>query len=211
MWWWSERGYRPVRFLAGDDDGGGGGGDDDSGDDDSGKDDKPTFDPITSQDDFDRMVKDRIKRAEDKARKDAATATRKQIEDETAAASQKEQGKFQELYEAEQKKVVDLQKEIETLKGDAAKRDLDAVRAAMAKKYGIPEKMASRLVGDDEAAIEADAKAVAKDLGVEPPDTEGGSTKKATKKKGADSGGTYTFGSATRRVPFPDKVKPNKE
>lgn len=214
MWWWSERSYRPVRFLNGDDDGGGGGGDDSGGSDYPSKGDPPKFEPITSQDDFDRKVKARIKRAEEKAREEAEAATRRKIDDETAADRQKKQGEFEKLYEAEQKKVTDLEKKIADLEGAASKRDLDTVKATMAKKYGLPDELASRLSGDDEAAIEADAKALAKTVTAKPEkpaNTEGGSGKKTGGKPASSESTGYTFGSATRRVPFPDKVKPKED
>lgn len=205
MWWWSERGYQPFRLRSHDDSGGGGGGDDSGAKPEPKQDDPPKFEPITSQDDFDRMVKDRLARAEKKAREEAESATREKIKQETEAERAKQQGEFEKLYQAEQAKVADLEKQIADLKDQAAKRDLDGIRAALAKKYGLPDELASRLAGDDEAAIEADAKALAKTVAAKPPNTEGGAGKKTGgKPKGSDSTG-YTFGSATRRVPFPDK------
>lgn len=71
------------------------------------------------------------------------------------AADAKARGDWEKL-------ATDRQAEIDRLSAEVARRDADALRAKVAARHTLPEALAARLVGDDEAALEADAKELAK-------------------------------------------------
>jgi hypothetical protein len=54
-----------------------------------------------------------------------------------------------------------LQEQVQALVNERDKAKADAMRLKVAAKHGLPEVLASRLVGEDEAALEADAKVLA--------------------------------------------------
>lgn len=197
------RPWYSTRFFEADDPGGGGNPEDDPAE-------TTTSDSSTSQGDSADAWKARLARAEKKIRAEVEASVRAQIESEAVAKRQKEQGEFEQLYEAEQAKVVDLQRQIDDLTKAAQQRELDIVRRTMATRYGLPDELASRLTGDDDAAIEADAKALAKTIKVNPADTEGGAGgRSSAKSKGASTPG-YTF-RRTAVVPFPGHGARTKE
>lgn len=96
-----------------------------------------------TQEDLDKIIATRL--AAQRAQFDKTKA------DEKLAAD----GEWQKLaqsHEAENAK----------LKADLAKKDRDLIATKIAARYQLPETLAARLQGDDEAAIEADAKELAK-------------------------------------------------
>lgn len=101
-----------------------------------------------TQAELDSILKDRLKRAQDKAQADAAKAVA-----DAEAKALAEQGNYKALYEkAEQDKKDALER--------ATKLERAALQAQVAKAVGLPEALASRLVGDTEQDLEADAKAM---------------------------------------------------
>lgn len=170
----------------------------------------PEFKAPASEDELNRMIRDRIARAEKKAREEAEAATEKRIKDDAAAEEAKKQGNFQKLYEAEQQKAADLEERIKELEEQGKSQSLQSVRERIAKKLGLPSELADRLKGDDEAAIEADAKALAKTVAPKPPETEGGKGG-AGKGKPAANAGAPVFRPATSIVRFPDRVQAKAE
>lgn len=86
---------------------------------------------------------------------DAETATKKREADEAAAA-----GKFEELATARQQ-------EIDRLTADLAERDKTALREKVGRSQKLPDALIVLLQGDDEKALEAHAKELAKH--VKPP------------------------------------------
>jgi hypothetical protein len=172
--------------------------------------DKPkAFVPPKSQAEFDSWTQERIDRATEKIAKETADRVRQEIQDKAEAEAKKEAGKFDELFQEEQKKNTDLLGEIDELKASIAERDRKEVRNRIARKHNLPENLWDRLVGDDEKALEEDAKALAQVVKVQAPNTEGGSgdRRKGSRPKGGDQ--PYSF-RRDRVVMFPDKV-PAKE
>jgi hypothetical protein len=113
--------------------------------------------------------------------RNAAQAEAKRKADEDAAAAK---GEWEKLAAARQA-------EIDRLAAEIATRDHDALRAKVAAKHKLPADLASRLVGDDEAALEDDARALAKLVAARPPvDTEAG----------AGQGGAANQGSRSKTV-----------
>lgn len=116
------------------------------------------FKIIETQEQFDSMVKDRVERAKESARKEFA----EQIK---AMESMKEQltGKDTELT-ALKAKIDDLSAEkaktdesYKSMQNELSKVKLDALKQKIAIEEGVPIEIANRLTGDDEETIRKDA------------------------------------------------------
>lgn len=105
-----------------------------------------------TQAELDNAISERLKRAQTKMEEATAKA---RTEAERKAAE--EQGQYQKLYEQ-------MKAEAETAKTEAAQIRLTSLRERIARTLGLPDALAARLQGDDEEAITADAKALAKIL-----------------------------------------------
>lgn len=105
-----------------------------------------------SQADLDRIVKERLAQAERKAQ----TAAQKAREEAERKAAE-EQGEYKKLYETLQAKLTEAERKAHEL-------ELSQLRRAVADKVGIPAALASRLQGEDEAALEQDAKSLLQSL-----------------------------------------------
>lgn len=157
----------------------------------------PVAQPATfSQDEVNRL----IGKARDEGKKQAADeAKRKQTEDEAKA-----KGEWEKVAQAKEAEVADL-------KAQLANRDRALLVAKVAALHKLPSELADRLQGDDEAALDADAKALAKVVAARPaPDTEAGSGTN----NGAANGGrpkpktpegpVYAF-DGTKKVAWPNR------
>jgi hypothetical protein len=132
-------------------------------------------------------------------------ALRKEKTDAEAAKAKAEadeatkQGDFKKLYEAEQKKREDAERERDSEK-------MSALRTRVAAKHKLPDALADRLAGTTEEELEADAKELAKLVTAKAPvDTEAGAGNKGAgkgpsnrpippeKKEGEQSKPAYTF------------------
>jgi hypothetical protein len=88
---------------------------------------------------------------------------KKMVEDaiaNTKGSTESEMTKLKEQYE----------KENADLKAQVTKYEKDSLRLSIAKEFGIPESLASRLSGDDEETKKQDAENFAKALGQKPKD-----------------------------------------
>jgi hypothetical protein len=101
-----------------------------------------------TQAELDQHIKERLQR--EKAKGDQAIKEAKEKADEEAL---KQQGEFKKLAELNEQKAKDLEAKL-------ASRELLDKKAAIAKKVGLPDGLAARLIGDTDEAIEADAKAL---------------------------------------------------
>lgn len=167
--------------------------DDDTGDtgdkNEKGKEEPPKFD-AAQQAYIDKII-GREKVAE-RERVKAATAAA------AAEAKAKEDGDWEKVVEAKQKRIDELEA------GDK-KRSLDALRSRIAKKHSIPDDVIDLLDGDDEDTIEANAKRLAKVIVREAPKTELGSKgEKPGGKKTVSEAPAFRFGT-TPKVPWPDR------
>jgi hypothetical protein len=109
------------------------------------------------------------RREGEKAGRTAAETEAKRKADEDAA---KAKGGWEKL-------ATDRQAEIERLNGELAKQTRTALVSRIAAKHKLPDELASRLTGDDEAALDADAASLAKLVGPpKAPNTE--TTRKTT-------------------------------
>lgn len=128
------------------------------------------FTVIETQEQLDKVIGDRIRRAEETA---AAKAAEK-YQDYDAMKSQNEDLAKQIAQLTEQ-----ITKQTETIDGNKAiVDDLTAkvqayetasVKTKIALELGLPYQMANRLSGDDEAAIRADAETMVKLIGSQKP------------------------------------------
>ncbi|MGV1048239.1 MAG: hypothetical protein ACOYD4_06920 [Solirubrobacterales bacterium] len=105
-----------------------------------------------TQEEFDAKVKDRIERATEKARREA-----EKEKSEAEAKALEEQGKYQQLYEAEKAKAEKAQQERQELERAGWRKDATA-------KHKLPAQWAERLRGETAEEIDADAAELAKTM-----------------------------------------------
>lgn len=111
-----------------------------------------SFRPILSQADFDKAIGPRIGAIERKyADYDELAAKAKQFDE-------LERAKLSDLEQRDQT-IADLQAQLEQFKADMAERELNDLRAKIARDKGLPEAAASRLTGTTQEELEADADA----------------------------------------------------
>lgn len=119
------------------------------------------FKPIETQEEFDSMIADRLKRERE-------TVTKKYGDYESLKEKADKYDSTVADYEARLKKVNgELEKNkqsIQELQTKNAKYETDSAKTRIAQEYGIPYEMASRLTGTDEESIRKDAEAFAKSL-----------------------------------------------
>ena len=117
------------------------------------------FKPIESQEQFDAMVKDRLERAErsfiEKYGNSEELKTQLEAKDGQIAELSKQLEEVNKNFESSKAQV-------EGLNAKVLQYETDSVKTRVAHEVGIPYEMASRLNGDNEEAIRADAKALAK-------------------------------------------------
>lgn len=102
-----------------------------------------------TQAELEAIIKDRLGREREKAAKEAEKA---KIDLERKAAE--EQGQFKALYEQ-------VKAEVEAAKREVEQVRLDSLRDRVGREFGLPEAIAKRLVGNDEAELKADAATIA--------------------------------------------------
>jgi hypothetical protein len=99
-----------------------------------------------TQQDVDRIIADRLVKERTKADAQAIKAR----EDAERKAAE-EQGEFRKLYEKAQQQIAETEAKLQAAEIASIKRDVAA-------RLNMPAALASRLQGEDESAIEADAK-----------------------------------------------------
>jgi hypothetical protein len=114
-----------------------------------------SFKPITSQDDLDARIAERLVRHEASVRSRIADEVKAQIAADAAKEAAKKSGDFEALLKTSEADRLKLEADFKT-----ATRALLVTRVGL--KHGLPVDMHDRLIGDDEAALEADAKKLAK-------------------------------------------------
>lgn len=108
--------------------------------------------PITTQEELDAVIKDRITRAE--AKVEAKYKEQYKDYDTIKADYARIKGEHDTISTAHAKEVADLNNKINAL-------TIDKLRADKAREYGIPYDFQDRLKGTTAEEIEADAKALA--------------------------------------------------
>ena len=116
------------------------------------------FTPITTQEDFDAAIGERLKRE----RKTIADkyADYQTIKDANAGYDQ-QLADLQALLDTANAKVTQSSASIADLSSKIATYETDLVKMRVAQEQGLPFEIASRLTGKDEAEIRADAQALA--------------------------------------------------
>lgn len=105
-----------------------------------------------TQAELDAILKDRL----DRDRKARETQAQKERDDAEQKRLQ-EQGEFQKIAENEKARADKAEAELQQVR-------FDALRAKVAVDHKLPPEWAARLIGEDEAALAEDAKALAKTL-----------------------------------------------
>lgn len=108
----------------------------------------PEFKPIETQEAFDAAIKDRLERA----KKTVTDEVKKQYDGWISPEDAKKSAD----------KITELTGQITELTAKSAAAELRALKSRIAHETGLPFALASRLQGDDEKAIRADAEALAK-------------------------------------------------
>lgn len=112
------------------------------------------FKAITTQEEFDKIVKNRINREREKyADYDQLKSENNDLKTQLDS--------FKDAKQTYENQVNDLQNELKTFKTQKLKSDI-------ASEFGIPRSMAERLQGEDEETLRNDAKAMAEYFTVSP-------------------------------------------
>ena len=124
------------------------------------------FKAITTQEEFDKAIQDRLARQKESIEKqyaDYAEIKAKNTELET------EIGTLKTTLSETTKKTESYDKDIAELNAKIAGYETASMRTKIALQHGIPYDLAGRLVGEDEESITADAKKLAELVGKKEP------------------------------------------
>jgi multidrug efflux pump subunit AcrB len=150
-----------------------------------------------------------------KALKDAnreAADRRKKLEAFEQAEKQRKDAELSEM-ERLQKQLDELKAERDRAAAELKQRQIDDTKRAIAAKLGLPEALALRIQGDDEEAMEADAKAMLAALPKQPAQPRPNPTVNPTNPGGAQGGETDAqkreriFGSPNRDFFKPESAQ----
>lgn len=115
------------------------------------------FKEITTQEEFDEAIKDRLARQKDTILKqfaDYSDIKSKNVDLE------KEIGELKATIESSTSSKAELEKQIEELTGKVKSNELNSLRIKYALENGIPYNLANRISGDDEESIKTDAQSL---------------------------------------------------
>lgn len=116
------------------------------------------FKPITTQEELDFVIGERLKRQEESLAKKYADYDA--IKGEKANL-EKELAEMRSLVEKSSANTGTLEKTIEELTGKVKDYELSSLRTRYAMENGIPYNLAGRIAGDDEESIKKDAQSLA--------------------------------------------------
>ena len=117
------------------------------------------FKPIETQEQFDAMIKGRLEQAERSFIEKYGNSSELKTQLEASAGQIEELNK--RLEEAN-KQIESSKAELDGLNAKVLQYETDSVKTRVAHEEGLPFEMAGRLTGDNEEAIRADAKSLAK-------------------------------------------------
>lgn len=120
------------------------------------------FKIIETQEQLDAIIGERVKRAEKKA-EEKAMEKYADYDDmrEKISAYEKQIADLGDQLKGNDEKATEYTKQIEELTGKVQRYEMDSVKTKIALETGLPYQLASKLSGDDEDAIRADAKKMA--------------------------------------------------
>lgn len=117
------------------------------------------FTPITTQEEFDRAITDRIKRERETLSKKYADYD--ELKSRTAEY-EKQLGELKTSLEESTKKTSEYDKTVAELTGKISSYELASLKTRIAHELGIPYELSSRLSGNDEKELRADAESLSK-------------------------------------------------
>ena len=117
------------------------------------------FTPITTQEEFDRAIVDRLKRERDTLAKKYADY--EEIKERTTSY-EKQLGELKSQLDETSKKSSTYDQTIAELTGKVSNYELASLKARIAHEKGIPYELAGRLSGDNEKALREDAEILSK-------------------------------------------------
>lgn len=115
------------------------------------------FKPITTQEELDSIIGERLKRQKESISKqytDYEELKTKNVDLE------KELTELKKSLESSTSSKTELEKQIEELTGKVKAHDLSSLKIKYALENGIPYNLAGRISGDDEESIKADAQSL---------------------------------------------------
>ena len=112
------------------------------------------FKPITTQEEFDAAIKERLSR--EKAKYSDYDQLKSLVED-----LKKENVDLKSTIEASNQSKVDADKQLEDLQNQIAGYETASLRTRVALQHGLPYDLADRLQGTDEESFKADAERLA--------------------------------------------------
>lgn len=113
------------------------------------------FTPIETQEQLDKIIGERVKRAE-------RAAAEKYADYETLKT---QNAQLQAQLQAQAETISGHQAEVDTLNSKIHTYEIGSVKTKVAAELGIPYQMAERLTGEDEETIRADAESMMKLIG----------------------------------------------
>ena len=108
---------------------------------------------------LEQIIKDRLDRAQKKSE-----AEKEKARQDAEAEAAKKNGEWQKLAEQRERELQERDRKLAEAEARDKARELSDLKRSVAEKVGLPAKLAARLVGDDEAALEADATALLETL-----------------------------------------------
>ena len=117
------------------------------------------FTPITTQEEFDRAIVDRIKRERETLEKKYSDYT--ELKSKTAAY-EKQLSELKTSLEDSTKKASEHEKTVAELTEKISSYELTSLKTRIAHEMGIPYELAGRLAGNDEKELRADAESLTK-------------------------------------------------
>lgn len=128
------------------------------------------FKTIETQEQFDEMIKDRIIRAKESARKELTEEYADKYADYDSIKEQLEEknNKINELGNQladYQTKENGINNQLTELQEKLKKYEADSVKTRIAQEYGLDSQLANRITGEDEAAMREDAQRLKEIIG----------------------------------------------
>lgn len=120
------------------------------------------FKAITTQEEFDRAIQERLARQKESIEKEYADYAELKEQNENLQA---EIGTLKTTLSETTEKYENYDKDISERDAKIAEYETASMRTKIALQHGIPYDLASRLVGDDEESITEDAKRLAELVG----------------------------------------------
>lgn len=122
------------------------------------------FKVIETQEQLDKIIGERVKRAEQKAAEKYADYETLKTQNADYA---KQISQLQNQIQTQSDKIKEFETSTADLNAKVHKYETDSVKTRIALEVGLPYQMAGRLAGDDEKAIKADAEAMKQLIGAQ--------------------------------------------